>query len=220
MKIGISVGDLIYKEDKIPSDKNFMNAVSNMVKEDANSISNFNINFNFYDFIKENIKDFCITHSGYEAITHFIDDDKELSKDVSSLRKQIQNEKNDDLCQKLYGDKYSYGGFESNASISREIKRKLIVLCEEEIKKDIQQNVEKDFDEINLGNFHTDIKLHPNYKKIFIYTEMEYPDDKAKQIISDTFDKIQKQIDEYMKEKDALSVIDPLANKDDNDYER
>ena len=44
---------------------------------------------------------------------------------------------------------------------------------------------------------------------------MEYPDDRAKQIISDTLDKIQTQIDEYMKEKDELSVIDPLA-----DYER
>lgn len=215
MKIQISVGDLIYKEDKIQSNRNLINAVCNMVKEDANSISDFNVNFNFYDFIKENIKDFNITHSGYEAITHFIDDDKELSKDVSSLRKQIQNEKSNDLCQELYGANYSHGGFESNASISREIKRNLIILCEEGIKKDIQQNVEKDFDKINLGEFKTNIELMPKYKKIFVYTEMEYPDDRVKQIVSDILDKIQTQIDEYMKEKDALSVVDPLA-----DYER
>ena len=63
MKIGISVGEttLTHMDKNIKdcsSDKKLINVVNNMVKEDTNSISNFNINFNFYDFIKENIKQF------------------------------------------------------------------------------------------------------------------------------------------------------------------
>ena len=200
------------------------------ISAENNKLSKLNVNFNFYDIIKDTINkktdterysglQVCLTGDGSKSLEDFIDKDEELKKSLVNLRKQIQETKNDNLCKHLFQSSYPKYGNEA-----REIKRHLTDIIKVVFERHLIDDMKQNIDNIDFVGFKTDIKytrkeylkydeetkehigtgLYHTTKYMYVYPDIDYPDEKTKEIISKTIDKIQNRMNEFLKDKNNL----------------
>jgi hypothetical protein len=182
----------------------------NMDKEGRNNLSSLNINFNPYEYLKQNTYRISYTmrysmSDSYHPVYNFIGADEKMIKLVNNLRKQVQNEHSPELCKLLYNRNYPYW------EEARTIKSHILGKCADEILKDIKQTMTDDFNKIIFNDIsvewdvrgfskHSEGKDEMEYftsKSIILKPNVIYPDERAKEIINDTLTKMQEQINEF-----------------------
>ena len=187
-------------------------------KNDDTYLSSLNFNFNFYEYMKSNIDSFRLNYHERDNLLDFIEGDKELNKLLVSLRKDIQKDHTDIVCETVTGRKYPL------YNDAREIKRNIVEKIADTILENIKKDLTEDFDSLKLSNFETKINIgkiplysgnakYTTSKDIEICPEFDYPDDKVKTIIKDKFADLQRVFEDTIKERD-------LDNEEEEEIER
>ena len=247
------------KIDKEQEKKDGVLNIIDMNKEETNKLSQLKTDINLYDIMKDTIEKtthlggngykstnedtygyirMALTGDGYKAIEDFINDNKELKDTLDSVRKQIQNEKNDKLCEAVYHSKYP------RDNEAREIKKELMSVIETVFQGNFLKDIRENLDDMDFIGFETKIEWNKKENKvydenkneycgtgtyhidknIYVYPTIDYPDDKAKEFITKALDRMQNVVNDYMQKKSDLfqkqaDERHQLGIKED-DYER